>query len=232
MRSMGPTACAASRRSRCSTRTTSLRRLKDSYHLPYDRLRMHEVVLQRQEPETRARTSHARHRQAPDGLRLPPADDLLPAHRPRRAHDRADGERAEGDLDAFCDAMRAIASEAETEPATPRSAPRQPTRAQARRGPRREASDREIRLRRIIPTSAASRARRASSRRKRAADRVYAASGRLSCVRPSRAKTRSTSTATGSNWSAGQMCASSSACSLWSRRSRTWSPDRKSTVCA
>ena len=45
----------------------------------------------------RARLHRARRRQAADGLRLPPADDLLPAHRPRGADGRADRDGGEGD---------------------------------------------------------------------------------------------------------------------------------------
>ena len=46
--------------------------------------------------EEGARRLGARRRQAADGLRLPPADDLLPAGRPGGADDRADRDRAEG----------------------------------------------------------------------------------------------------------------------------------------
>ena len=54
------------------------------------------VRAQRAHPEARARGDGARRRQAADGLRLPPADDLLPARRARGADDRADRDRAEG----------------------------------------------------------------------------------------------------------------------------------------
>ena len=47
--------------------------------------------------EAGARRHGARRREAADGPRLPPADDLLPARRPRGAHDRADRDRGEGD---------------------------------------------------------------------------------------------------------------------------------------
>ena len=49
------------------------------------------------QPQARPRRDRARRRQAADGLRLPPADDLLPARRPRGADDRADRDRDEGD---------------------------------------------------------------------------------------------------------------------------------------
>ena len=62
-----------------------LARLKDAYDLPFDRLCMHEFVLSARAPEARVRHHGARRRQAADGLRLPPADDLLPARScPRR----------------------------------------------------------------------------------------------------------------------------------------------------
>ena len=45
----------------------------------------------------RARHPHDGHRQAADGLRDPPADGLLPAHRARGADDRADRDGEQGD---------------------------------------------------------------------------------------------------------------------------------------
>ena len=74
-----------------------LARLRDAYDLPYDRLCMHEFVLCARDAQARARRHGARRREAADGLRLPPADDLLPARRPRGADDRADRDRGEGD---------------------------------------------------------------------------------------------------------------------------------------
>ncbi len=46
--------------------------------------------------QARARRLGARRREAADGLRHPPADDLLPARRARGADDRADRDRDEG----------------------------------------------------------------------------------------------------------------------------------------
>ena len=71
--------------------------LRDAYELPFDRFCMHELVLSARKPQARARDHGARRRQAADGLRLPPADRLLPARRPRGADDRADRDRGEGD---------------------------------------------------------------------------------------------------------------------------------------
>ena len=73
-----------------------LAQLKDVYDLPYDRLCMHEFVLSARSAEARARRHRARRREAADGPRDPPADDLLPARRPRGADDRADRDRDEG----------------------------------------------------------------------------------------------------------------------------------------
>ena len=74
-----------------------LARLKEAYDLPFDRLCMHEFVLSARTLKQRARLHGARRREAADGLRLPPADDLLPAHRPRGADGRADRDGGEGD---------------------------------------------------------------------------------------------------------------------------------------
>ena len=46
------------------------------------------------------------HRQAAAGLRFSRPDGLFPADRPRGDDDRADGEREQGDVDAFADALR------------------------------------------------------------------------------------------------------------------------------
>ena len=48
-------------------------------------------------PQAGTRRHGARRGQAAHGPRLPSAHDLLPARRPRGAHDRADGDRGEGD---------------------------------------------------------------------------------------------------------------------------------------
>ena len=73
-----------------------LARLKDAYDLPFDRLCMHEFVLSARNLKRDHGITRARRRQAADGLRHPPADDLLPADRPRGADDRADRDGAEG----------------------------------------------------------------------------------------------------------------------------------------
>ena len=124
-----------------------LARLKDAYDLPFDRLCMHEFVLSARSLKKRARLHRARRRQAADGLRLPPADDLLPAHRPRGADGRADRDGGEGD------ARRVLRRDARDRPrggggagaAEGGAAP--PAREAARRGAGREAPRRQVRLR-------------------------------------------------------------------------------------
>ena len=74
-----------------------LARIKDAYDLPFDRLCMHEFVVGARTLKARARDHGDRRRQEADGLRLPPADRVLPAGRPRGADDRADRDRGEGD---------------------------------------------------------------------------------------------------------------------------------------
>ena len=48
------------------------------------------------------RGSRPGYRQTPDGLRLPSAHKLLPAHRPRSAYDRADGDREQRNPGSLC----------------------------------------------------------------------------------------------------------------------------------
>ncbi len=70
------------------------KKLEDLYELPYRTASMHEVVFsdKRQAPAGQG-THHRRHRQAAHRLRLPSLHGQLPAHRSRRANDRAYRER-------------------------------------------------------------------------------------------------------------------------------------------
>ena len=70
-----------------------LARLRDAYDLPVDRHCMHEFVVSARSAQARARRHGPGRGQAADGLRLPPAHDLLPADRARGADDRADRDR-------------------------------------------------------------------------------------------------------------------------------------------
>ncbi len=75
-------ACARCPRAAVLNANYVLARLKDAYDLPFDRLCMHEFVLSARSLKRDHGVTRARHREAADGLRLPPADDLLPADRP------------------------------------------------------------------------------------------------------------------------------------------------------
>ena len=68
------------------------RKLEDVYDLPYDGPTLHEVVFFRPHPDPPWRPRR-RHRQTPDGLRIPPPNGLFSPHRPRCHHDRAHRNR-------------------------------------------------------------------------------------------------------------------------------------------
>ncbi len=69
------------------------------------------------------RRHHARHRQAPARLRLPPADDLLPADRAGAMMIEPTETETPETLDSFIDAMLAIAREAQDDPELVLNAP-------------------------------------------------------------------------------------------------------------
>ncbi len=71
-------------------------RLKDLYPLASEGLCKHEFVLSAPDPEGALRGQRPGHRQAPAGLRHPPAHGLLPADRARSPDDRAHGDRIPG----------------------------------------------------------------------------------------------------------------------------------------
>ena len=88
---------AARRRSRSSTRTTSPSGSKPHYPGAVQGQERHGRARVHRRPARRSRQRGVEvggHRQAPDGLRLPRADGLVPGR--RHADDRADGERVEG----------------------------------------------------------------------------------------------------------------------------------------
>ena len=86
-------ACARSATTRSSRRTTSSTRVGEAYDIPYDRPCKHEFVASAADDQEADRRPDARHRQAADRPRLPPADDLLPADRRGGDADRADRDR-------------------------------------------------------------------------------------------------------------------------------------------
>ena len=89
--------CARCPRRQCSTRTTCSRGSGMRTTCRSTGSACTSSCSQRALAEARARHHGARRREAVDGLRLPSADDLLPARRPGGADDRADGDRGEGD---------------------------------------------------------------------------------------------------------------------------------------
>ena len=123
-----------------------LARLKDAYDLPFDRLCMHEFVLSARTLEARARDHGARRRQAADGLRLPSADDLLPADRPRGADDRADRDGGEGDAGRLLRRDARDRARGGGGAGAPEGGAAQPAGAAARRGAGGEARHRQIRI--------------------------------------------------------------------------------------
>ena len=94
----------------------------------YDTPSMHECVFSRPHLQA-ARRAHARRREAAARLRLLCADDLLPAGREGRAHDRADRDRdARRRSTSSSTRCCAIAEEARTDPARGARARRTDTR--------------------------------------------------------------------------------------------------------
>ena len=169
--------------------------------LPFDRLCMHEFVLSGARAQARARRHGARRRQAAHGLRLPSADDLLPADRPRGADDRADGDRGEGDArclrrrDARDRARGGGAARAAEGGAARTGRSSGSTRCGPRSSPSCATASSSTRIRRA-------RARRASSRRQkrrltaalqRAARKPRRCRGRASGARSSGRRARSSS---------------------------------------
>ena len=69
------------------------KRVGEAYDIPFDRACKHEFVASAAGDQEADRRPDARHRQAADRLRLPPADDLLPADGRGGDADRADRDR-------------------------------------------------------------------------------------------------------------------------------------------
>ena len=77
-------------------------RLQDDFDVAYNEICMHECVFTASASSSANTASSALDiAKRLDGLRLPPADDLLPADRPRSADDRADGDGKPETLDDF-----------------------------------------------------------------------------------------------------------------------------------
>ena len=71
-----------------------LARLRKTYHVPFDRICMHEFVAEGQFSGSDVRALDVAKRLM--DYNFHPADKLLPAHRPRSADDRADRDREQG----------------------------------------------------------------------------------------------------------------------------------------
>ena len=92
-----------------------LARLKDAYDLPFDRLCMHEFVLSARKLKKEHGITAPRCRQAPDGLRLPPPTIYFPLIVSEALMVEPTETETKETLDAFADAMLAIAREAAEE---------------------------------------------------------------------------------------------------------------------
>ncbi len=115
-----------------------LARLKHAYDLPVRPAVQARVRAVGAQAEARARREGAGRGQAADGLRVPPADDLLPAAGARGADDRADRDREQGDARRV---RRRDAADREGGRRAARARPGGPARdpgQAARRGARRE----------------------------------------------------------------------------------------------
>ena len=126
-----------------------LARLRDAYDLPYDRLCMHEFVLSRADAEARARRSRAldvAKRLMDYGFHPPTI--YFPLVVPEALMIEPTETEAKETLDAFVEAMLAIAREARDDPEALKAAPHDAAGAAARRGARREAAGAEVRVRR------------------------------------------------------------------------------------
>ena len=129
--------CARSPSRRFSRRTTSRSGSRARSTCPYDRTCMHEFVLSRRQAEARERRAHARHRQAAARLRLPPADVYFPLLVDEAMMIEPTETEPLAALDAFADAMLAIAEEAASRSRTREGRALHDARAPPRRGRRR-----------------------------------------------------------------------------------------------
>ena len=173
-----------------------LAQLRDAYDLPYDRLCMHEFVLS-------ARTLKREHgvtaldvaKRLMDYDFHPPTI-YFPLVVPEALMIEPTETEPKERLDAFVDAMLAIAREAEDDPELLHDAPRVAAGAAARRGEGREARRRQVRLRRAPGPLPARWGRPASSRRQQAhdgtgGDRPPRRRARASSTRAATSRTRS-----------------------------------------
>ena len=140
--------CARCPRSRCSTPTTCLARLRDVYDLPFDRLCMHEFVLSaRNLKRDHGITALDVAKRLMDHGFHPPTI-YFPLIVPEALMIEPTETETKETLDEFVEAMRAIAAEAASDPRALKDAPHRRPGAAPRRGQGGEARDRQVRLRR------------------------------------------------------------------------------------
>ena len=135
-----------------------LARLRDAYDLPYDRLCMHEFVLSARSLKREHGITALDVAKRLMDYDFHPPTIYFPLVVPEALMIEPTETEPKERLDAFVDAMLAIAREAADDPELLREAPHVPPGAPARRGESREARDRQVRLRR------ASRSRRRARR--------------------------------------------------------------------
>ena len=126
-----------------------LARLRDAYELPYDRLCMHEFVRQRarrSSASTASRALDVAKRLMDHGFHPPTV--YFPLVVPEALMIEPTETEAKETLDAFVEAMLAIAREAARRPGRDPQRPARPRRRPPRRGARREAAGRPLPLRR------------------------------------------------------------------------------------
>ena len=147
-----------------------LARLRDAYDLPYDRLCMHEFVLcaRNLKREHGVTALDVAKRLMDYGFHPPTI--YFPLVVPEALMIEPTETEPKERLDAFVDAMLAIAREAADEPGAPQGRAALAAGAPARRGEGREARDRHVRLRGASRPLRRGRARPASSRRRKAHD--------------------------------------------------------------
>ena len=125
-----------------------LARLRDAYDLPYDRLCMHEFVLSARSLKREHGITALDVAKRLMDYDFHPPTIYFPLVVPEALMIEPTETEPKERLDAFVDAMLAIAREAAGDPELLREAPRVEAGAPARRSESREACDRQVRLRR------------------------------------------------------------------------------------
>ena len=125
-----------------------LARLKDAYDLPFDRLCMHEFVLSARSLKREHGVTALDVAKRLMDYGFHPPTIYFPLIVAEALMIEPTETETKETLDAFCDAMLAIAREAASDPELLKDGAPPPSGAAARRGARGEAPDRQVRLRR------------------------------------------------------------------------------------